>query len=601
MASASVAPPGGGDELRVLGKKWREVACQWEAPAGGTHEVGCQSDIAQSRDVGVQADLLSRRLCWRRAGLPVRRLPSNSQNGAAAVPQRRSKVVRNANKAPEEPLPNTTAAVSSPLLPLSSTRPQRVRRPPRWREDLKTPQSPEPSSGGAEPDDQQQVVDEEEGEDPVWISPKGDAAVAVKLEMGTNACDICGQVMKNKSSLARHSIIHTGQKPFACHLCDLRFNRRDNLRHHLSRLHPGGVTRRERQRLIQTWLCDVCGKTFRCRSALKTHEIIHLGVKPHRCDLCPKAYMRTNDLEHHKLTVHQDGGVGGTRRRRRSGSLLCHFCGKEMKFRSQLATHLLTHTDERPHLCDVCGRKFCRSYQLERHKLLVHPDGASAAEDEDGSLQCHVCGKRLKTEALLAAHSRVHSADKPFRCSLCLRRFTSHACMKRHQARAHLKEAAPRSASPRVANSFRCSTCGKEFKFRSLLSNHETVHSDERPHACDFCPRRFRRLSHLKRHRHVVHHDGTRQPENFICHICGKDKKCRSQLDRHVIIHTGERPFACDLCTARFNRQGNLQQHRKRMHGIGQPPEDPDPPILFQDLDGAPDFKQEEVVDASSD
>ncbi|XP_077364436.1 zinc finger Y-chromosomal protein 1-like [Festucalex cinctus] len=604
MASASVAPPGGGNELRVLARKWREVACQWEAPAGRTHEVACQSNVAQSRDVGVQADLLTCRLCCRRADLsaiPVRRVPPDSQNGNAALPQSRSKVVRNAVKAPQEPLPNT-AAISPPSPPLSSMRPQRVRRPPRWHEDLQTPPSPEPSSGGGEPDDQQQVVDEE-GEEAVWILPKGGAAVAVKLEAGTNVCDVCGQVMKNKSSLARHSFIHTGQKPFACHLCDLRFNRRDNLRHHLSRLHPGGVARRQRQRLVQTWLCDVCGKTFRCRSALKTHEVIHLGVKPHRCDLCSKAYMRTNDLEHHKLTVHGDGGT----RRRHSGSLLCHFCGKEMKFRSQLATHLLTHSDERPHLCDICGRKFCRGYQLERHKLLVHPDGATAADEEDGedgSLQCDVCGKRLKTEALLAAHSRVHSANKPFRCSLCPRRFANHACMKRHLARAHLKGAAAvaaRSASPRAANSFPCATCGKEFKFRSLLSSHEAVHSDERPHACDFCPRRFRRLSHLKRHRHVVHRDGTRLPQNFVCHICGKDKKCRSQLARHVIIHTGERPFACDVCPARFNRQGNLQQHRKRMHGIGQTPEDPDPPILFQDLDGVPDFKQEEVVDASFD
>uniref|UniRef100_A0A3Q3D9X9 C2H2-type domain-containing protein n=1 Tax=Hippocampus comes TaxID=109280 RepID=A0A3Q3D9X9_HIPCM len=313
-----------------------------------------------------------------------------------------------------------------------------------------------------------------------------------------------------------------------------------------------------KRRPVQTWLCDVCGKTFRCRSALKTHEVIHLGVKPHRCDLCPK-------------------------------------------FRSQLAAHLQTHTDERPHLCDVCGRKFCRGYQLERHKLLVHVEGGGEG-GEDGSLPCKVCGKGLKTEALLAAHSRAHSDDKPFRCTLCLRRFARLACLKRHQARAHLKEgagAAARSASPRAAKAFPCATCGKVFKFRSLLSNHAAVHSDERPHGCDFCPRRFRRLSHLKRHRRVVHRDGARPPQNFVCHICGKDKKCRSQLARHAIIHTGERPFACDLCSARFNRQGNLQQHRKRVHGVCKTPEDADPPLLFQDLDGGPDFKREEVVAAA--
>lgn len=67
-AAAAAAPPAGGSELRILVRSWREAACQWEAPAGGTREVACQSDVAQSRDVGVQADLLTRRLCWRRAG-----------------------------------------------------------------------------------------------------------------------------------------------------------------------------------------------------------------------------------------------------------------------------------------------------------------------------------------------------------------------------------------------------------------------------------------------------------------------------------------------------------------------------------------------------
>lgn len=426
---------------------------------------------------------------------------------------------------------------------------------------------------------------------------------AVKLEPDSTVCDVCGKVMKNKSSLARHSFIHTGKKPFACHLCELRFNRRDNLQHHLNRLHPNGVAKLEKQREVQTWLCAVCGKTFSCRSRLKTHEVIHSGVKPHRCNICSKAYMRTNDLEHHKKIVHVDGGAES----QRSSSLLCDLCGKEFKCKSQLAVHFQSHTGERPHLCDICGRKFARQYQLKRHKLLVHANRASGEENlpPDSPFACDICGKRLKSEALLAAHARIHSGDKPHRCSICLRSFQRATCLKQHHLRVHLRvrvhdtpHAIARRRSSAAAKVFPCSICGKVFKFRSLLTSHSLIHSEVRPYDCDFCSRSFRRLSHLKRHREVVHANGERPPQSFVCHICGKDKKCRSQLARHVIIHTGERPFACDLCTARFNRSGNLKQHRKRMHGVGAVPAEESPPILFDDDDITPalTYKQEETV-----
>ncbi|XP_078794933.1 zinc finger Y-chromosomal protein isoform X2 [Oryzias latipes] len=434
------------------------------------------------------------------------------------------------------------------------------------------------------------------GVDAVSSLPPDALDGSLKQELDSTVCDVCGKVMKNKSSLARHSFIHTGKKPFSCHLCELRFNRRDNLQHHLSRLHPDGVAKLEKQRAATPWLCAVCGKTFSCRSRLQTHEVIHSGVKPHRCDLCPKAYMRTNDLEHHKKVVHSDSS-----RPQRPSSLLCHLCGKEFKCRSQLAVHFQTHSGERPHLCDICGRKFSRQYQLRRHKVLVHSGLGNGEENvpPDAPYTCGVCGKRVTTEALLLAHTRIHSGDKLHRCSACPRSFQRVAFLRQHHARVHLRArggevqpAARRRRSTAESDAFPCPVCGKVFRFRSLLASHALIHSDVRPFDCDLCSRSFRRLSHLKRHREVVHDNGARLPESFICHICGVDKKCRSQLARHVIIHTGERPFTCDLCPARFNRRGNLQQHKRRMHGIRQPTAEEAPPILF-------DEEQEEAVDTA--
>ncbi|KAM9839817.1 zinc finger Y-chromosomal protein 1-like [Aulostomus maculatus] len=644
MSSGLLGPPGS-EQLCVFllraeegAVRRREVGCQWESPEEDKREVGCQSDVTERRDAGVQVDLLTQQLSWRHSGSSAVVLqcfavrPDGPDGGAllqhCTTTPPRTRAIQPAIKRKALPThPHT------PELPLS--RSQRKRRPPRWRDDLQSspPTTPAPRNlhqrrVSPVSHAQQEVEVMEETGDPTWMPSDADgvshlclssndgeerdsqlhdgAVGGVKLEPDSTVCDVCGKVMKNKSSLARHSFIHTGKKPYACHLCELRFNRRDNLQHHLNRLHPNGVAKLEKPRKVHTWLCEVCGKTFRCRSALKTHEVIHLGVKPHSCDLCPKAYMRINDLEHHKKIVHVDNGEAAAAQR--SGSLLCDFCGKEFKFRSQLAVHFQTHTGERPHLCDICGRKFCRQYQLERHKMLVHVNRANGEESlfPDALFPCGICGKRLKSEALLAAHSRIHTGDKPYRCGVCLRTFVRASCLKQHHLRVHLKvrgNEAPHAAvhrrSPAAVKAFPCPICSKVFKFKSLLASHSVIHSEVRPHACDFCSRSFRRLSHLKRHREVVHANGERLPQSYVCHICGKDKKCRSQLARHIIIHTGERPYGCDLCSARFNRSGNLHQHRKRMHGVGEPPAEEAPPILFDDdvnMTPALTYKQEETV-----
>lgn len=630
----------------------REVGCQWESPEEERREVGCQSDSAERRDAAVQVDLLTQQLSWRHTGSSAMLLqcfavrPDGPDGGAllqhCTSNRTRTRTIQPAVKhqiqtPPKLPQPRSRIQRGRPPLSRrdnqqssSSSRPaprnrrQRRASPATDRQEEQQQEEQQEEEREEEEQQEEQVVEEDTG-DPTWTPPEADvshpspAALedveldsesqnaslhVVKLEPDSTMCDVCGKVMKNKSSLARHSFIHTGKKPYACHLCELRFNRRDNLQHHLNRLHPNGVAKLEKQREEQAWLCAVCGKTFSCRSRLKTHEVIHSGVKPYRCDLCPKAYMRTNDLEHHKKIVHVDGGG----ELQRSGSLLCDLCGKEFRCRSQLAVHFQTHTGERPHLCDICGRKFGRQYQLKRHKILVHVNRADGEENapSDAPFACGVCGKRLKSEALLAAHSRIHTGDKPHRCGICLRSFQRAACLKQHHVRVHLKvrvnegpHAAARRASSAAEKVFPCSVCSKAFKFRSLLASHSMIHSEVRPHACDFCSRSFRRLSHLKRHREVVHANGARPPQSFVCHICGKDKKCRSQLARHVIIHTGERPFSCDLCPARFNRSGNLQQHRKRMHGVAPPPAEEAPPILFDDdVDMAPalTYKQEETV-----
>nr|XP_027232807.1 zinc finger protein 239-like [Penaeus vannamei] len=63
----------------------------------------------------------------------------------------------------------------------------------------------------------------------------------------------------------------------------------------------------------------------------------------------------------------------------------------------------------------------------------------------------------------------------------------------------------------------------------------------------------------------IYHYSMEGRPARFPCPYCNKEFDFASSLERHLRVHTGEKPFACPLCPYRTAQRYNLERH-KRTH-----------------------------------
>lgn len=165
------------------------------------------------------------------------------------------------------------------------------------------------------------------------------------------ACDVCGNMYKNKASAMNHLLTHTAKKTVRCTHCDFMCYTKQQLGVH--------QTKHDKR-----FVCDICHKRFAQKSQLDVHvNAVHYNQRPFACVLCNKSFKTKGSHDAHMI-VHTD-----------TRNYQCPHCDKKCRKRYDLTLHIRTHTGEKPFKCSVCGRGFVQMCDTRKHEMLHFKPG----------------------------------------------------------------------------------------------------------------------------------------------------------------------------------------------------------------------------------
>jgi len=336
------------------------------------------------------------------------------------------------------------------------------------------------------------------------------------------SCGFCYKQFASAGQLAWHKCVHDvtdrciDKCPYVCCFCCERFKSSTELLQHLKLHHDYHIPVRSSTFPALNIVSDGCDIT-----SCSIKDLVLLGCKD-----CSKMFRTRSELRshvrfHHKVVQH-----------------LCPDCGYRCKSARELQTHRrCSHAAVvNKYACDVCGKCFSQSIDLQDHSL----------SHSHGGLQTRSRSSKTVVESATSSNKSLHckdcGADKVFGTwrSLMMHRRTHHGGALPHN----------------------CSHCSRRFLYASDLRKHERLHTGHRPHVCTVCSKGFFHVADLEVHGRV--HRGEAP---LTCSVCNKWMSSMTGLRGHMQIHRPNAPpNICTICNKQFSYLSSLRSHMKRQH-----------------------------------
>ncbi|CAG0924012.1 unnamed protein product [Notodromas monacha] len=342
-------------------------------------------------------------------------------------------------------------------------------------------------------------------------------------------------------------------KNFACHACPASYKRLAHLKEHEKEKHG-----------TSSIPCETCGRRFWTKRLLLSHERVHVIGGLHECELCGKTFRYKNGVKRHVQAQHGDKRFS------------CSFCGKKFGFSNSCKRHMETACPNAP--ASITG---VQEAEVEEHdENPMEPAAFSDLEDPvmlEDRVAVEYPGDPPQSELILQLDNLNLDLDTTT-CFLVENEAGEYSLILPSQPvlpphpPASLPPPPPLPSSTSAAepvnlpvvepvrvsapertqqqqsasNHSVCQVCHKSFKKRADFQRHLRVHTGERPFGCDLCEKKFSTSYALTSHKQQVHFPVKR----VECHVCNKMFANRSARNLHLRLHTGDKPFVCNVCGA---------------------------------------------------